>query len=65
MGAFTSRNNAGVEEVDIASNNAYRYPPKMGENHDQMGNSNISPFIKLYTDLSCLVNWYFTKYLII
>lgn len=30
MGAFTSRSNAGVEEVDIASNNAYRYPPKMG-----------------------------------
>ncbi|XP_069125469.1 E3 ubiquitin-protein ligase MGRN1-like [Argopecten irradians] len=30
MGAFTSRNNDGVEEVDYATNNAYRYPPKMG-----------------------------------
>jgi len=33
MGAFTSRSNAGEEEVDLASNNAYRYPPKMGKNH--------------------------------
>lgn len=30
MGAFTSRRNMGVEEVDISTNNAYRYPPKSG-----------------------------------
>ncbi|XP_071451351.1 probable E3 ubiquitin-protein ligase MGRN1 isoform X3 [Hetaerina americana] len=30
MGAFTSRQNAGVEEVDIASNHAYKYPPRSG-----------------------------------
>lgn len=30
MGALTSRQNAGVEEVDIGINHAYRYPPKAG-----------------------------------
>ncbi|XP_046399678.1 E3 ubiquitin ligase Rnf157 isoform X2 [Ischnura elegans] len=30
MGAFTSRQNAGVEEVDIVSNHAYKYPPRSG-----------------------------------
>ncbi|XP_027219558.2 probable E3 ubiquitin-protein ligase MGRN1 isoform X2 [Penaeus vannamei] len=30
MGAITSRQNAGVEEVDIGVNHAYRYPPKSG-----------------------------------
>ncbi|XP_019877959.2 probable E3 ubiquitin-protein ligase MGRN1 [Aethina tumida] len=30
MGAFTSRQNAGVEEVDVASTHAYRYPPRSG-----------------------------------
>uniref|UniRef100_A0A8C0GTL2 E3 ubiquitin-protein ligase n=1 Tax=Chelonoidis abingdonii TaxID=106734 RepID=A0A8C0GTL2_CHEAB len=30
MGALTSRQNAGVEEVDIPSNSVYRYPPKSG-----------------------------------
>ncbi|XP_054268657.1 probable E3 ubiquitin-protein ligase MGRN1 [Macrosteles quadrilineatus] len=30
MGALTSRQNAGVEEVDIVSNHAYKYPPKSG-----------------------------------
>uniref|UniRef100_A0A670IKZ6 E3 ubiquitin-protein ligase n=1 Tax=Podarcis muralis TaxID=64176 RepID=A0A670IKZ6_PODMU len=30
MGALTSRQNAGVEEVDIPSNSIYRYPPKSG-----------------------------------
>uniref|UniRef100_A0A6A7G4Y0 RING-type E3 ubiquitin transferase n=2 Tax=Hirondellea gigas TaxID=1518452 RepID=A0A6A7G4Y0_9CRUS len=30
MGAFTSRQNAGVEEVAIGVNHAYRYPPKQG-----------------------------------
>ncbi|XP_042689145.1 E3 ubiquitin ligase RNF157 [Centrocercus urophasianus] len=28
MGALTSRQNAGVEEVDIPANSVYRYPPK-------------------------------------
>uniref|UniRef100_A0A672LFK4 E3 ubiquitin-protein ligase n=1 Tax=Sinocyclocheilus grahami TaxID=75366 RepID=A0A672LFK4_SINGR len=40
MGALTSRQNAGVEEVDIASNSVYRYPPKSGSyfaNHFIMG----------------------------
>lgn len=31
MGALTSRQHAGVEEVDIPSNFVYRYPPKSGE----------------------------------
>ncbi|XP_074519118.1 E3 ubiquitin ligase RNF157 isoform X8 [Halichoeres trimaculatus] len=30
MGALTSRQNIGVEEVDIPSNSVYRYPPKSG-----------------------------------
>ncbi|CAL8260148.1 unnamed protein product [Arctogadus glacialis] len=30
MGAFISRQNIGVEEVDIPSNSVYRYPPKSG-----------------------------------
>ncbi|EZA53854.1 probable E3 ubiquitin-protein ligase MGRN1 [Ooceraea biroi] len=30
MGSLTSRQNAGVEEVDITSNHAYKYPPRSG-----------------------------------
>ncbi|KAH0953474.1 hypothetical protein HN011_008653 [Eciton burchellii] len=30
MGLLTSRQNAGVEEVDITSNHAYKYPPRSG-----------------------------------
>lgn len=30
MGAFASRQNAGVEEIDINTTHAYRYPPKTG-----------------------------------
>ncbi|KAM9831704.1 E3 ubiquitin ligase RNF157 [Neosynchiropus ocellatus] len=30
MGAFSSRQNIGVEELDIPSNSVYRYPPKSG-----------------------------------
>lgn len=30
MGVFASRQNAGVEEVDLTTNYAYRYPPKTG-----------------------------------
>ncbi|XP_055971413.1 E3 ubiquitin ligase RNF157 [Sorex fumeus] len=30
MGALTSRQHAGVEEVDVPSNSVYRYPPKSG-----------------------------------
>ncbi|KAF4529055.1 hypothetical protein B566_EDAN006076, partial [Ephemera danica] len=30
MGSLTSRQNAGVEEVDISSNHAYKYPPRSG-----------------------------------
>ncbi|XP_033840240.1 E3 ubiquitin ligase RNF157 [Periophthalmus magnuspinnatus] len=40
MGALTSRQNMGVEEVDIPSNSVYRYPPKSGNyfaNHFIMG----------------------------
>lgn len=40
MGALTSRQNIGVEEVDIPSNSVYRYPPKSGNyfaNHFIMG----------------------------
>ncbi|XP_034049742.1 E3 ubiquitin ligase RNF157 isoform X3 [Thalassophryne amazonica] len=40
MGALTSRQNIGVEEVDIPSSSVYRYPPKTGSyfaNHFIMG----------------------------
>ncbi|XP_072208069.1 E3 ubiquitin ligase RNF157 isoform X7 [Excalfactoria chinensis] len=40
MGALTSRQNAGVEEVDVPANSVYRYPPKSGSyfaNHFIMG----------------------------
>lgn len=30
MGAFASRQNVRVEEIDNNSNNAYKYPPKSG-----------------------------------
>ncbi|XP_026472717.1 E3 ubiquitin-protein ligase MGRN1 [Ctenocephalides felis] len=30
MGSLTSRQNAGVEEVDISTNHAYKYPPRTG-----------------------------------
>ncbi|KAK9878131.1 hypothetical protein WA026_021147 [Henosepilachna vigintioctopunctata] len=30
MGAITSRQHAGVEEVDVISNHAYKYPPRSG-----------------------------------
>lgn len=30
MGALTSRQHAGIEEVDIVSNHAYKYPPRSG-----------------------------------
>uniref|UniRef100_A0AAQ4R7S9 Ring finger protein 157 n=1 Tax=Gasterosteus aculeatus aculeatus TaxID=481459 RepID=A0AAQ4R7S9_GASAC len=30
MGALTSRQNIGVEELDIPSSSVYRYPPKSG-----------------------------------
>lgn len=31
MGALTSRQNAGVEEADVVSNHAYKYPPRSGK----------------------------------
>lgn len=31
MGALISRQNIGVEEVDIPSSSVYRYPPKSGK----------------------------------
>ena len=31
MGVCASRRNAGVEELDITMNNAYRYPPRSGK----------------------------------
>uniref|UniRef100_A0A8C6WVY7 E3 ubiquitin-protein ligase n=1 Tax=Neogobius melanostomus TaxID=47308 RepID=A0A8C6WVY7_9GOBI len=40
MGALTSRQNIGVEEMDIPSSSVYRYPPKSGNyfaNHFIMG----------------------------
>uniref|UniRef100_A0A8B9DJF4 E3 ubiquitin-protein ligase n=1 Tax=Anser cygnoides TaxID=8845 RepID=A0A8B9DJF4_ANSCY len=40
MGALSSRQNAGVEEVDVPANSVYRYPPKSGSyfaNHFIMG----------------------------
>lgn len=37
MGALTSRQHAGVEEVDIPSNSVYRYPPKSGEGARRTG----------------------------
>uniref|UniRef100_A0A8V5HIS4 E3 ubiquitin-protein ligase n=1 Tax=Melopsittacus undulatus TaxID=13146 RepID=A0A8V5HIS4_MELUD len=40
MGALSSRQNAGVEEVDVPANSVYRYPPRSGSyfaNHFIMG----------------------------
>ncbi|XP_065549535.1 E3 ubiquitin ligase RNF157 isoform X2 [Lathamus discolor] len=40
MGALTSRQDAGVEEVDVPANSVYRYPPRSGSyfaNHFIMG----------------------------
>ena len=31
MGSLISRQNEGVEEVDVASNHAYKYPPRSGK----------------------------------
>lgn len=31
MGSLLSRRIAGVEDIDIQANSAYRYPPKSGE----------------------------------
>lgn len=31
MGSILSRRIAGVEDIDIQANSAYRYPPKSGE----------------------------------
>lgn len=31
MGSIASRQNADVEEADIGSNHAYKYPPKSGQ----------------------------------
>ena len=31
MGALTSRQNNDVEEADIGTNHAYKYPPKTGK----------------------------------
>ncbi|CAB3234701.1 unnamed protein product [Arctia plantaginis] len=33
MGALTSRQNAGVEEADVVSNHAYKYPPRSAGNY--------------------------------
>ncbi|XP_022820218.1 E3 ubiquitin-protein ligase MGRN1 isoform X2 [Spodoptera litura] len=41
MGALTSRQNAGVEEADVVSNHAYKYPPRS----DDAGNYFGSHFI--------------------
>lgn len=30
MGALMSRQNAAIEEADVGSNHAYKYPPKSG-----------------------------------
>jgi hypothetical protein len=30
MGSLASRQHAGVEEVDVVSNHAYKYPPRSG-----------------------------------
>lgn len=63
MGSVASRRNAGVEEVDMVSNNAYRYPPKSGNyfaNHFIMGGERfdtIQPEMYLFgenTDLNFL-----------
>ncbi|TWW82264.1 E3 ubiquitin ligase [Takifugu flavidus] len=35
MGSLTSRQNIGVEEVDIPSSSVYRYPPKSGQSKSQ------------------------------
>jgi len=54
MGALTSRQHAGVEEVDIVSNHAYKYPPRSGIQEFKFGSNFVSIGINgnLYTFLS-------------
>lgn len=52
MGALlTTRQHDGVEEVDIISNHAYKYPPRSGE-------VNIKGIICLFTNPTFLGNYF-------
>lgn len=39
MGALASRQHAGVEEADVVSNHAYKYPPRSGSYMTSINNS--------------------------
>jgi len=60
MGSLLSHQNAGVEEVDVAVNHAYRYPPRQGNyfaNHYIMGGESFDtgvPEMYLFGDNSDL-----------
>lgn len=41
MGALATRQHAGVEEVDIISNHAYKYPPRSGNFYPFSGTKRI------------------------
>lgn len=43
MGALTSRQHAGVEEVDVPAHAVYRYPPKSGERRPAAGRGGAGP----------------------
>lgn len=42
MGALTSRQNIGVEEVDIPSSSVYRYPPKSGKSSNNRSGCSLA-----------------------
>lgn len=43
MGSLLSRRIAGVEDIDIQANSAYRYPPKSGEGRGDRGEGRAVP----------------------
>lgn len=43
MGSLLSRRIAGVEDIDIQANSAYRYPPKSGEGRGDRGGGRAVP----------------------
>lgn len=54
MGAFASRRNAGVEEVDLPTSNAYRYPPKSGKKKPPARYESYLVFVGQHIPSSCL-----------
>lgn len=56
MGSLTSRQHAGVEEVDVVSNHAYKYPPRSG--------TSIMNFLENYLENDFSLGNYFGSHFI-